>query len=339
MSGLSIVGLELVRVLVLTSVDGAPARAEDVRATIDQEVELFAAVELAGSERAECVLLTAAERVASPCALAPFPEGWSFAWSKVEAGSGAYNNVPDGRFSTAPIDWVESPWLTGQAVVPADVRPIARAGIAHGSRGRASLAGTMRYRVHVTLEDGRTISSLAAPATVPGGPPRSADVRRVARRLDDSYLGMMTELGGLPYIFGSTELGREPHQAERGIGVDCADLMIYGLRRQGRAIEYRSSRTLGPVSRPIIPGPVGRRGRAYVDREGRPVRIGPRAAQPGDWIIFSGHVGALFEDRGAPGILDDEDLMIHIAWRELAVEPLAVSGYADVPFELRRPRP
>jgi len=146
----------------------------------------------------------------------------------------------------------------------------------------------------------------------------------------------MAELAGLPYIFGSTELGREPHQAERGIGVDCADLMIYGLRRRGFDLEYRSSRTLGPISRRIAGSAAVRERGLYLDTSGRPIAVGPRGVKPGDWIVFSGHVGAFYADRGAIGALDEEDLLLHIAWKELAIEPMIETGYGELPFEVRR---
>ena len=132
---------------------------------------------------------------------------------------------------------------------------------------------------------------------------------KVTVRPDDTYLGYMQELAGLPYIFGSAAQGREPHQAERHIGVDCADLMVYGLRRLGHDVGYRSSRTLGPISRRVVSGVAARRGDVYL-AGGRPVRVGAGGVAPGDWLIFEGHVGAFVEDRGRPGVLDTRDLVI-----------------------------
>jgi hypothetical protein len=320
---------QIVRVLILTSVDGGPASEHDVRARIDQNVVLHAAIELA-EPRGRCAWITGAAAARGRCVVLAPPEGAKVTWSKVEADRAAYDNVPGGEFRVAPIGWLESSWAEGTWSIAADVRPIARKGIAAG-------AGTMRYRVAIALADGRSISSPGL-SSLAGGPGHAADLRKVSLRIDDSYLGVMTELSGLPYIFGSTELGREPHQAERAIGVDCADLMIYGLRLRGFDLEYRSSRTLGPISRAIAKSRAVREKQQYLDEAGKLIAVGPRGVKPGDWIIFAGHVGAFYADRGAPGVLDEEDLLLHIAWKELAIEPMIETGYGEQPFEVRRAR-
>jgi hypothetical protein len=252
-------------------------------------------------------------------------------WSKVEAGQKAYDNVPNGVFHAAAIDWVETAWKTAVWSVTADVTPVLRAGAA------SELAiGTMRYRVQARLADGTVLRSMSPSSDRPGGPKETEDARKVSIRSDDTYLGYMSELANLPYIFGSTALGNEAHQAERAIGVDCADLMIYGLRRMGVDQEYLSSRTLDPISAHVAAAvrmdALGR----YRDGGGKVIAVGEGAVRPGDWIIFSGHVGAFVEDRGVPGILDRSDVLMHIAWKELAIESLEDSGYGEAAFEVRR---
>lgn len=310
--------------LVLTAVDGGPAAAQDVVARSSAHVELFAAV--TEVHEGGCRMFTDAPRVKTRCMTSPLPPDAEVTWYKVESARAAYDNVPGGRFRFAPIDYVASRWRSGPRA-PADVTPVSRAGV----RG----AGTMRYRVEVGWPDGRRMRSPGL-VTRPGGPRRDEDIRKVTLRLDDSYVGYMSELAGLPYVFGSAARGDEPHQAERRVGVDCADLMVYGLRRLGHAVGYRSSRSLGPVSRRVAAPVTARRGGVYEAR-GRPVPVGPRGVRPGDWLIFDGHVAAFVEDRGVRGRLDPRDLVIHIAWRELAVESLEESGYGARPFEIRRP--
>ena len=315
-------------VVLLTTVDGGAARAADVVARADQQVRLHVAVREDGPDG--CALYTDAPRVRSRCAVRPVPAAWRIEWYKVEAVAAAYDNVPGGRFGFAPIEWAPSAWRQG-ASVDADVAPIARRGLPAGW-----VAGTMRYQVEVRGPVGEALWSPGLDAPQPGGPARRQDIRKVTLRRDDTYLGYMSELAGLPYVFGSAAQGQEPHQAERRVGVDCADLMIYGLRRMGHAVGYRSSRTLGPVSRAIGARVTARRGGAYL-AEGAPIPVGPEGVQPGDWLVFKGHVGAFVEDRGQRGILDEEDLLMHIAWKELAVESLTRSGYGATPFEIRRP--
>lgn len=324
---------QIVRALILVSAGDGAAMERDVRALSSEKVVLHAAIEVSRGGR--CTWITGAPAVSGRCrSLAATGPELSVRWSKIEADRAAYDNVPGGVFKTASIGWIESPWTSGAWSVPADIQPIARRGIPY-------FAGTMRYRVHISLPDGRDISSPGLFES-PGGPSASTDIRKVQLRLGDDYLGLMTELGNVPYIFGSTELGREAHQAERGIGVDCADLVIYGLKRAGHDLMYRSSRTLSPISKHIAASDSVRdRGGAeldgaYLDGKGRAIPIGTRGVLPGDWVIFSGHVGVFYEDRGIIGAFDERDLLMHIAWKELAIEAMIDSGYGEVPFEVRR---
>src|SRR5688572_15577105 len=98
----------LVRVLILTAVDGASAFEADVRARLDQQVVLYAAIEERTKDR--CTLMTNAPRVETKCKLIAPPLDATITWSKVEAADKAYNNVPGGKFSLASIAWSESTW-------------------------------------------------------------------------------------------------------------------------------------------------------------------------------------------------------------------------------------
>ncbi len=306
---------------ILVAVDGGWAEPVDVRARADQEVILYAALEQ--YEKRSCVLYTLAPKVKTRCRVEA-PQGEA-RWFKVEADAGAYNNVPGGKFELASIGWVQTEWAEGWRV-PADVEPLVRQGI----KG----AGTMRYRLELKVAD--ATFATASLSTSPGGPGARQDLRKVTLRRDDSYLGYLSELGGLPYVFGSTAIGREPHQAERGVGVDCADLMIYGLKRLGRDEVYRSSRTLGPISRLVAK--VELKDGRYVKSDGTPLSVGADGVLPGDWLVFDGHVGAFAADRGELGVFDHDDWMIHTAWREPAEESLRVSGYGRGALRVLRPK-
>src|SRR5687767_2344258 len=108
----------------------------DVRARIDEEVVLHAAIE--ASKNGRCVLFTDAPRAVTRCAIEKPPAELDVAWSKIEAEEKAYDNVPDGKFRAAPIAFVESPWARGRWSVRADVRPIVRAALANdGPASRA----------------------------------------------------------------------------------------------------------------------------------------------------------------------------------------------------------
>src|SRR5687768_2374392 len=119
----------IAKVLVLVSVDGAPAEAVDVRARIDQDVVLHAAVELAAGKNGQCTWITEAPAVRGRCRTMSPEAGAKLRWFKIEADEKAYNNVPDGAFKLASIAWVENEWQKDVWSVPADVRPLERAGI------------------------------------------------------------------------------------------------------------------------------------------------------------------------------------------------------------------
>ena len=56
-------------------------------------------------------------------------------------------------------------------------------------------------------------------------------------------------------------------------------------------------------------------------------------------MLFPRHVGALAADRGTPGILDDQDLMLHTLFDSPKEQAIGESGYEDRPVEVRRFRP
>ncbi|MEQ9498513.1 MAG: hypothetical protein RIT81_16680 [Deltaproteobacteria bacterium] len=313
-------------ILVLASVNGGPAEAKDVFAKASQEVTLHAAVVARRGRR--CTLYTNAPKPKTRCRVAPLPEDVRTRWSKIEPTKPWYNNVPAGGFKVAPIAYASRTIAETTPSIRADYAPLQRRGIGVG--------GTMRYAVRVTLADGSEHTSAAPDGAYDGGVPAAKDARRVTWRRSDDYLGYLTELGNVPYVFGSANIGRERHQAERGVGVDCADLMVYGLRRLGHDVPYVSSRTMGPHSRAVV-GPVeARRGKVYVDADGEPIAVGEGGLRPGDWIIFDGHVGAFYADAGTKGVFDADDWMIHTAWAEVAIQRMDDTHYGRQPFSVRR---
>ena len=70
----------------------------------------------------------------------------------------------------------------------------------------------------------------------------------------------------------------------------------------------------------------------YRDARGTPLPF----TAPGDLMLFPRHVGALAADRGTPGVLDDQDLMMHTLFDSPKEQAIADSGYADRPVEVRR---
>jgi hypothetical protein len=61
--------------------------------------------------------------------------------------------------------------------------------------------------------------------------------------------------------------------------------------------------------------------------------------KPGDLVLFTRHVGALAEDKGTIGVLDDEDIIIHTLFDSPKEQAIKDTGYANTPAEVRRWRP
>jgi hypothetical protein len=169
--------------------------------------------------------------------------------------------------------------------------------------------GTTAYQ----LCDGEQRCTAGPESTKWGG--LTKDVHRVTFRLDDSYLGYVTELAGTPYIFGSAGPdGR--NQTDLLIGSDCADLAVYGQRRLGKKAEYVSTYSIDKQA-PEVKGPVRR----------------------GDVLHFpsSRHVAVLWEDRPPLGVLDENDLMLHTCWAPPTIEPLGANkACASQPWRVLR---
>src|SRR5690606_945827 len=148
---------------------------------------------------------------------------------------------------------------------------------------------------------------------------------------DDSYLGLLTEMYGQPYVWASAGLTDKSHQSERLEGSDCADLMVYGARRMGKQVPYTWTGGLPKVTKLLGAGTRDAAG-VYRDAAGTPLPY----PQNGDLVLFPRHVGALFADRGQKGVLDDQDLVIHTLFDSPKEQAIADTGYAHYPVEVRR---
>jgi hypothetical protein len=300
-------------------------------ARIGQRVTLYALVELEDNgQRAFYSDAPGVQLHGNNLAVQPFSRAPSLviAWRRVEPAAASYSNTDQhgGNFHFEPIDYrataidgAENRWA-----IAADVRPTLTTD--HG-RG----IGTMRYQIVVTQGD-RTIASPGPEARRGrGSGGLSDDVLRVSIRRDDTYLGYLTEMYGQPYIWASAGITDATHQSERLEGADCADFVVYGARRSGKALAYTWTGGLPKVSVLLAAGTRGDGG-IYRDGHGKPL---PFTAK-GDLVLFPRHVGVLAEDRGTIGVLDDQDLVMHILFDSPKEVAIADTGYADQAIELRR---
>lgn len=315
---------------VVAAVGRAPASDRPAYARIDQPVTLYAVleVETRGGTRAvysdaPALRLRGARVSARPLAQAP---RFELRWNRIEPAAASYSNGDGPSFHFEPIEYRATSIDRGanQPAIVADVRPTLTPD--HGDG-----VGTMRFQV-VAIQGGREIASAGSEARRGRGSGGLTDaVMRVSIRTDDSYLGYLTEMFGQPYVWASAGLSARQHQSERLEGSDCADFVVYGARRMGADIPYTWTGSLPAVTRLLGAGTRGADG-IYRDRDGAPVRF----TQPGDLVLFPRHVGALTEDRGHPGVLDDQDVMVHTLFDTPKHQAIADSGYAHTPIEVRR---
>jgi cell wall-associated NlpC family hydrolase len=306
----------------------APADAAPKRARADAGVMLYAVLEVEEAPRvrrfysdAGRIRLNGRVHATLPMARAPAAE---LRWYKVEPTSENLSNTATGSFRFEVIPYAETlvtAW-TGRTSVAADVRPTR-------TPDRGQGLGTMRYKL-VAMTAGGSLATQGAEARAGRGG-LAEQVHRVSLRRDDSYLGMLTELFGQPYIWASGGQPDARHQAELMEGADCADFVVYGMRRLGHRVPYTWSEDLRTRGRRLGAGTLREDG-VYVDAAGAPVPF-PR---PGDLVLFPRHVGALTQDRGVPGVLDRDDLMMHTLFASPREESIAASGYSGTAVEIRR---
>ena len=319
------VDTRVVSARIVASVDDGDASEMPVHAKRGEHVTLYALLELS-----DHTFVTDAPRVrlhGHHVAVQPLVRGPAIAvaWNRVEPAAASYSNTEGGSFHFEPIEYRATAIDGARAgSLAADVRPTLTPDHGHG-------VGTMRYQLVVTQGD-RTIASAGPEARRGrGSGGLTDDVMRVSIRRDDTYLGYLTEMFGQPYVWASAGLSDATHQSERLEGADCADFVVYGARRMGKRYAYTWTGGLPEITTLLAAGTRDERG-VYRDAKGDPVPF----TKVGDLVLFPRHVGVLVEDRGVIGVLDDQDIMMHALFDTPKEQPIADSGYADKPVELRR---
>jgi hypothetical protein len=307
----------------VASVDGGVASDRPAYARHDQAVKLHVVVEAGHVFYADVDRVVFGSRTIRTTPIAEAP-AFELAWNKVEPATNDYSNTDGGTFHFTAIDYRTTPIDARTPAIAADVRPTLTPDHGHG-------VGTMRFQAVVTQGE-HTIASAGPDARRGrGSGGLTDDVMRVSIRRDDTYLGYLTEMYGQPYIWASAGMTDASHQSEHLEGSDCADFIVYGARRAGKKLAYTWTGGLPQITSLLGAGTRGDDG-VYRDAKGEPVPF----TKPGDLILFPRHVGALVEDRGTIGVLDDHDIMMHTLFDSPKEQPIADSGYADKPVEIRR---
>ena len=209
-------------------------------------------------------------------------------WFKVEATEGTYARLSRRN----RVAYAEAHFARGWTVA-ADVHPTI---LGDQFKQLKEGLGVMRYKASLAVGARQLVTPGAEDLSGFGV---SAAMHRVTFRPDTGAMtDYLFELFNMPYAWGSTK-----GQVDGQIAVDCADLMVYALRRSGKKIDYTWSR-----------GMLGDR---------RRFRKMPSTVEvrPGDILYTSRHVGMVYEENGN-GRLDDGDKVVHTLFHE----PEVVSG-------------
>ena len=158
----------------------------------------------------------------------------------------------------------------------------------------ANLSGKTSFSLAEAGMDGPGTHRLVAVA----GAVDLAEVELVVRR-DDTYVGMVSELLGVPFVYWP-RASAAGHQTDLRRGADCVALAIYGRRRLGFAMPY-----VAPAALPRY---------ADVIASATSISAAISAATPiatGDILHFGFQTAVVSRDRGRRGVIDGGDLVLH----------------------------
>jgi poly-gamma-glutamate capsule biosynthesis protein CapA/YwtB (metallophosphatase superfamily) len=115
------------------------------------------------------------------------------------------------------------------------------------------------------------------------------------------FRAAISEQFGLPYLFGSGELRDGASTGpETGSGADCANFVVYALRRQGRFVPWSNPKQLRKYLEPLAENIAA-----------GDAKISGDDVAGGLIVHFGSHVAAVMEDRPPLGVLDGGDIVAH----------------------------
>ena len=128
------------------------------------------------------------------------------------------------------------------------------------------------------------------------------------------FLGGLSEQFNRPYVYGSGLLRTKEGATgpETGMGADCTNFLIAGLRRDGWQVPWGNPAQFRRCVEPCAAGSVhlASDGRAHGE-DGKVVPLSDADLVRGMFLDFGTHMAALWEDREPHGVLDGNDLVVH----------------------------
>ena len=164
------------------------------------------------------------------------------------------------------------------------------------------------------------------PATGLGSLPLSAEIERedgshlvtntlsLCRVRGAGFLAGLSEQFNRPYVYGSGLLRTSEGVTgpDAGMGADCTNFLIAGLRRDGWQLPWGNPAQFRQRLEPCATGVIrlGINGQAQGE-DAKEVPLSDAELARGMFVDFGTHMAALWEDREPRGVLDGNDLVVH----------------------------
>ena len=194
-------------------------------------------------------------------------------WYRLEYKKLAYDNykecgLPKNDYCTQPIKyfWTKIPVLKGKSEINIKDFP------------KIFSPGT--HRLH-------------AAADFPKVDPKPKNAIEIVIRRNNSYVGFVSELLGLPFVFWPRKTSLGYHQTDYRLGADCVATLVYGQRRIGHKVPYVAPQGLFKYIQPIMP--IG---------DTQPIKLG-------DILHFGHQTAVISQDKEPIGYLNGTDMVIH----------------------------
>lgn len=140
----------------------------------------------------------------------------------------------------------------------------------------------------------------------------NSSIIQIVIRQNNSYLGYLTELINIPFVLPPVNIIEFGHQTDLRIGSDCAELAIYGKRRQGYKIPY-----CGPYR--IVD---------FLDE------LEKDKLFEGCIVHFGSQVSVLYQDNGVKNVLDKDDILIQSYLSKVCFVSYLNSGFYNKDYNI-----